>query len=141
MHRYIRPAVSEDIPRLLTLEYQLFDNAMNDDMLVRELEVGRGLVCVTDESYVIGYALIRQEGQLLDLTRLGVDQLMQARGIGKRLLQRVLSEGLTTVLTVRKDNKHALRLYRDHGFRIVGHVSGAWALCREAARAAGPEPS
>jgi len=145
-------AVVEDIPRLRELE-MLFDNAMNEDMLVRELEVGQGLVYVED-GIIRGYALVRLDTGLLDLTRLGVEGRVQGKGIGGALLRRVYSDagalGRNTMLTVMRSNHGALRLYLRHGFAPVGLVtggaasespSGAWLLVRAWEPAECPMPS
>lgn len=130
----IRPATELDIPRLLELE-QLFDNAMTEPMLARELSAGSGGVFFSPQTgTVLGYVLLRYDQGLLDITRLGVDPAAQGQGIGPRLLEYALSEGHEAMLTVRKNNKRALRLYLKYGFKIAGHitVSDAWVLRRPA---------
>lgn len=135
----LRLATLEDIPDILRLDQKLFDNAFTESMLKRELEVGHGYVWVSHVwSYIVGYALVRRDGKVLDLTRLGVEQGDQGTGIGTLLLKRVLAEGCDTVLTVRKSNKGALRLYRRHGFAVVGHFTNAWVLRRAVDPAAHP---
>jgi ribosomal protein S18 acetylase RimI-like enzyme len=136
VHPAIRPATLDDIPRLQELE-QVFPNSMPETMLRRELEVGWGLVCV-EAGVVQGYALVREDDGMLDLTRLAVNQEAQGQGIGGELLRAVLEHGKTTVLTVLKDNARAVALYQRHGFRIVGHFRAerAWSMRRDAAAAA-----
>jgi ribosomal-protein-alanine N-acetyltransferase len=140
----LREASEADIPELVDLEAKLFDNAMSETVLRRELEVGKGFVWVGNMTpLVLGYALVREDGDLLDLTRLGVDPAEQGTGIGTLLLRRVLSEGRPVMLLVRKDNQRAFRLYRSHGFEIVGHVTApahAWVLRRAAGASARPAP-
>jgi ribosomal-protein-alanine N-acetyltransferase len=140
---FIRPAKPRDVERLMELE-QVFDNAMSEKMLLRELEVGRGYVYnrITDDGDVLtlGYALVRQDGMLLDLTRLAVDGHTQSQGIGQSLLRRVLSEERETVLTVKKDNVRALALYKKNGFRVVGHYPAADAWVMRRAAPSSPRP-
>ena len=133
---YTRPLTLEDIPRVLELE-QVFDNSMTEPMLELELQVGYGYAfCRDADSHVLGYALLRRDGDLLDLTRLAVDPEAQGGGAGTFLLLRVqVDSGLAKrdlVLCVRKKNPRALKLYQRHGFRIVGHStsSDAWVLRR-----------
>jgi len=123
----------KDLPAVLELEQRLFDNALSETMLERELEAGYGFVFADPE--VRGYALVRPDQDLLDLTRLGVQPETQGQGIGTRLLQRVLQDGPSVLLTVRKTNLDALRLYQRHGFGIVAQLSEgpaqhAWVLRR-----------
>jgi putative acetyltransferase len=109
----------------------LFDNSMNETMLERELALGQCFVYdVMGE--VLGYALLRDDGHQYDLTRLGVDPKSQRGGIGRVLLKHVVSLGRTVILTVKKKNYVALRLYRKHGFEIVAQLNAheAWVLRR-----------
>jgi ribosomal protein S18 acetylase RimI-like enzyme len=136
MNGTLRLATPEDIPDILRLDQALFDNPFTEPMLKRELEVGHGYVWVGP--HILGYALVRQDSRVQDLTRLGVSPTAQGTGVGTLLLKRVLAEGRETVLTVRKTNKGALRLYRRHGFAVVGHFTNAWVLRRAEDRAERP---
>lgn len=134
----IRRATTEDIERLCELEMLLFpENSLSIAQFERELAIG--------EVYVLGepvhaYALVGWSGEILDLLRLGVHPEVQGRGVGGTLLRFVLSLNDTVILTVKKNNHHALRLYKKHGFEVVGHFSEAeaWELCRAAAYTACP---
>lgn len=134
---YIRPIKLRDASRVLELE-QVFENSMSEPMIQREIEAGRGYVYSrirdTGEVDILGYALLRQDGPLLDLTRLAVDPTVLRKGIGQSLLRRVLEEGRETVLTVKKDNAPALALYQKNGFRVVAHYAAAkaWVMRRPA---------
>ena len=133
MSGHIRRADIDDIPRLIQLEHELFpNNSMGETMLAREIAAGEGWV-FTDNALrrVLGYALLRWDE---DITRLGVDPFAQGSGIGKRLLEHVLSLGHPTMLTVRKNNWRAVRLYLRAGFAIAGELTSvhAWVLRRAA---------
>lgn len=124
----IRQATIADVELIAELEMALFDNALSVAMVERELKHGQG--------FLLGdyaYALVRRDGELHDLTRLGVMRSHQGMGAGRRLLQYVVSMGRSVCLTVKKDNERALALYRANGFRIIGHFSAecAWAMLRE----------
>lgn len=132
--RWARP---DDIPQLLALEAMLFDNSMSERTLRTELEVGRGYVYdVMGE--VLGYCFIRDDGDKLDLTRLGVHPESQSCGMGRVLLQHVIGLGMPVVLTVLKANSRALRMYLRADFTITGHLEptyAAWTMRREASGA------
>jgi ribosomal protein S18 acetylase RimI-like enzyme len=135
----IRPAREDDVPELLALEAVLFDNSMNEGMLLRELRAGEGFVltqAIGHPGTILGYILTRDDGNVLDITRLGVCKEAQNLGFGTKLLQHVLQKNRPTILTVRKDNRRAVRLYKRHGFVVTGHFIAecAWVLRRE------PEP-
>jgi ribosomal protein S18 acetylase RimI-like enzyme len=141
MGGYIRLIDLDDIPRLLELE-QLFENSMAEPVLARELEVGSGFAFVGNMNpWILGYALIREDGDLIDLTRLAVDPVEQGVGVGTLLLKHVLSLCCDTMLTVRKANHKAIRLYLKHGFAVVGHISAAdaWVLRRPSGLVKRPE--
>jgi ribosomal protein S18 acetylase RimI-like enzyme len=126
----IRPVViPDDLPALLRLEEALFgDNNMGEALLKKEIELGLAWVIGTP---AYAYALVRPDGPLVDLTRLGVLPAWQGYGLGSALLERVLALGKETMLTVRKDNLRALKLYLAYAFQIVGHhPSDAWVLRR-----------
>jgi len=125
----IRAACLLDVPELLVLEEKLFPNAMSEKMLQHELSRGWGWV-VPAVGPITGYVLVRKDEDLLDITRLGVDENSRGQGLGKRLLLHVLADGRDVVLTVKKDNLTAIHLYRSHGFEIVGHLiaAGAWVM-------------
>jgi ribosomal protein S18 acetylase RimI-like enzyme len=132
-HGPLREAREDDITELMELEYALFDNNMSETTLQRELAAGKGYVFdVLGE--IVGYALVRDDGSQLDLTRLGVAIESQGGGIGQVLLTHALSLGKPVVLTVLKSNRGALRLYLRNGFKIVGHLpsDAAWAMRHEA---------
>jgi len=107
----------EEVDRLVELENLLFDNALNEVRLAGELKLGR---CYVIGLPAVAYALVRPDGHLLDLMRLGVLPIYQGEGLGRRLLEHVLGLGKRVVLTVRKDNLRAKRMYLLAGFTCVG---------------------
>ncbi len=136
----IRRATTEDLDEIARLELQLFpDNSFSPLMLERQALVSPVLVIGEP---VIAYAMLGIDGAMLDLLRLGVHPEQQGKGLGEALLKHVLAWGRDVVLSVRKDNHRALRLYTKHGFKVVGHFEAnrAWALFREAVFVACPSP-
>jgi ribosomal protein S18 acetylase RimI-like enzyme len=104
-------------------------------MVRQELRLGKGWVeenLLFDENVVVGYVLLRYDDDLVDITRLGVHPEMQGKGLGGRLLRKALEEKATIILTVRKNNLAAMKLYFKHGFEIVAHLhaAGAWVMRR-----------
>ena len=126
----IQWATPEHADQIAMLEVELFDNAMPPAMLAREIEFGWGLVIGNP---VEAYALVRANGNLLDLTRLGVTAASRQKGYGKALLEEVLRLGMPVCLTVLKSNAVALRLYKKYGFKIVGHLpaDNAWLMATD----------
>jgi ribosomal protein S18 acetylase RimI-like enzyme len=126
----MRHVIEEDIADLVELEQILFEeNWLSDVSLLRELAApGMSLI---EGSPAIGYILSRWTDYLIDITRLGVLPEAQGRGVGCRLLDAVLlAADRPVMLTVRKNNARALRLYRSRSFRIVGQLRDAWTMLR-----------
>jgi ribosomal protein S18 acetylase RimI-like enzyme len=115
----IRLATSADLGLLSELENRLLPSPMDVVQLEQELRHGFGLV---EGEPVYAYLLARVDGPFVDVTRLAVAPSMQRHGVGTRLLERIFLLGKVTLLTVRKNNQRALRLYRKLGFDVCGHV-------------------
>lgn len=123
-----RPMTRDDVPVVVEMEEELFpENSMGERTLSTELSLGMGWV---DDDPISGYLLARYDGGVLDITRLGVSPRARRRGVGTKLLEKALELGHPTILTVRKDNEAALRLYWKLGFGIVGHLplADAWVM-------------
>jgi ribosomal protein S18 acetylase RimI-like enzyme len=125
MDSSIRKASMKDLERLVELENVLFENALNERRLEVEMSLGE---CFVIGEPAIAYALVRPDGPLLDLMRLGVLPTYQGFGFGKKLLGHVLSLGKDVVLTVLRDNVRARAMYKSAGFRTVGVLPAGAAL-------------
>ncbi len=74
---------------------------------------------------LIGFFLARSVVENLELLKIGVYPQFQNQGVGARLLDAALSEGiqrgcLRCYLEVRVSNVGAIRFYLNHRFRIAG---------------------
>lgn len=126
----MRHATENDVADLVELEQLLFEeNWLSDVSLQRELDApGMNLI---EGDPAIGYILSRWTNTIIDITRLGVLPEAQRNGVGRRLLDAViLAADRPIMLTVKKNNAPALRLYRSRSFKIVGQISGSWVMIR-----------
>lgn len=125
----MRPVTVDDADELATLEAELFpDNCLNEYTLAREISLGSGWCC-TEAGGIVAYVLCRGNSYLVDIMRLGVLPAYQGRGLGTRLLRYAIEQAEHTMLTVLEENERALRLYRRHGFEIVGRLNGrGWVM-------------
>lgn len=94
------------------------------------------LLVAEDTKGVAGYAALWLAADEAELGNLAVRPGRRARGIGRLLLARVLSEAAgcgarRVFLEVRESNSVARRLYESAGFRIVGHRPDYYASPRE----------
>lgn len=130
----MRRATIDDTTALAALENRLFpENGMNEKTLQNELEIGECWLIKSEKSEnILGYCLVRRDGKLLDILRLGVVEEKRGRGMGAQLLEHVLKQGKITMLTVKRDNGVALKLYFKHGFKIVGYLASdnGWIMRR-----------
>jgi [ribosomal protein S18]-alanine N-acetyltransferase len=129
---YLREGLIADTPSIAQLDELLFpENWMSAETIANELGQGPAFVFEDTQSKCVGYALTAAREGVLDLLRLGVHPSMQGEGVGRKLLERVLLvHHRLCVLTVRKDNYRAQRLYARYGFRRWGEYPLSWVLIR-----------
>jgi ribosomal-protein-alanine N-acetyltransferase len=132
----LRPMTSGDLPAVLDLERGLFGaEAWSREMLESELAevpaTRHYLVAVAPPGptgaadRVVGYAGLLTAGAQADVLTLAVAAGWQRRGTGTALLESLLAEACRrscreVFLEVRTDNEAAQRLYRRHGFAVIG---------------------
>jgi [ribosomal protein S18]-alanine N-acetyltransferase len=138
-----------DADRCAELEAVLFpgDDPWPTVAFVRELAAEHNhYVAARVEDVLIGYGGISRLGRTppfeYEIHTVGVDPAYQGRGIGRRMLDELLSIAADSVvhLEVRTDNATAIALYRSVGFTEVGlrkryyRISGAdaYTMRREA---------
>lgn len=128
----MRRLLKEEVEELAQLEEELFpDNCFNEVTLRKQLKSASCWVETRDQKF-IGYVIAQVDGNMVDILRIGVLPSHQRTGVGSRLLFRALMEAPKAMLTVKKDNASALRLYFSYGFEIAGHLEEeeAWMMVR-----------
>jgi len=129
-------ATPDDLETIVELEAVLFDNSFGEGTLRRELEVSYCAVMRDGMDIVVGYVIVRPNGELHDLLRLGVMPSFQRKGIGRRLLRHILVRFPgPMMLMVRRENPAAL-LYKAHDFQTVAMTDKGWVMRRDATSAA-----
>jgi ribosomal protein S18 acetylase RimI-like enzyme len=131
MLREVETFNNELLRELEDIENELFDNSFNATTLERELRSGARL-WVTGTICVEGYMLVRYDG-LADILRLGVRPQYQDHGIGSSLLQVAIDTFPRLMLSVKKSNVGAIKLYKRHGFSIEGDLGESWLMLTFAA--------
>lgn len=129
----MRAVTPTDIIELAKLEQELFEEHLNEQTLLEEIQVGFGWL-IEDETGLKSYILVRDDSYIIDITRFGTRTPYQGEGYGSRLLAQVLSTSRAVMLTVDGANTVALRLYLKNGFKIVGRLPHdlSWVLRRDA---------
>lgn len=118
-----------DAARCAELEAMLFggDDPWPEAAFVRELSARHNrYVAARADGTLVGYAGIARLGRTppfeYEIHTIGVDPAYQGRGIGRAMMDRLLSGvGSDAVfLEVRTDNEPALALYQSLGFVTIG---------------------
>ena len=123
----LRPMRLQDIPAVASLEQELFPivawplELFFDEFAQTET---RHYLVAEDNGGLIGYCGVMVLGSTADIQTIGVLPQYEGRGIGTRMLTRMLDEArrrgaAETLLEVREDNPRARRLYERFGFEHI----------------------
>jgi ribosomal-protein-alanine N-acetyltransferase len=120
-----------DIATIMPLETDLFGStAWSPAQFWGELAQGnRVYVVAEDEAEIVGYAGLLCIPPTADVQTIAVASRAQRRGVGRALLQELLTaarraECTEVLLEVRADNASAVALYADEGFDMIARRSG-----------------
>lgn len=122
----IRPMRSFDLPRVMQIELATFSMPWSESTfrgLLRRTDSDLFVADIGDE--VAGYSVFWAVTDQGELGNVAVSQQFRGRGIGRKLVERVLARaaerGVREVfLEVRKSNESAQAMYRMFGFYEVG---------------------
>lgn len=115
----VRRIQETDAARVAELDAELFQEiCWNENTVRREISLGWGLVDTDSKGKVIGFLLARLDGQMTDITRVGIAKAHQRKGLGRFLVRAAIGVvgGGPMMLTVRKDNEGAKKIYLKEGF-------------------------
>ena len=126
----LRPMGRADVRAVAAMEEALFGaEAWSPELLATEVTTdpaSRYYIVAVDDGVIAGYGgLLAPRGGQADVLTLAVAGHRWGEGIGGALLDELLTEagrrGCAEIfLEVRVDNDRAQRLYRRHGFDVVG---------------------
>jgi ribosomal-protein-alanine N-acetyltransferase len=124
----IRPMTPTDLPALVLLDNQEDQDPWTQEIFMREsdLPISRTLVAAEGSGqgeHLVGFVTFWMAADELQLHKIVVRMSVRRRGIGRRLLQAMMSQALASglrraVLEVRCTNQAALHLYEQFGYRI-----------------------
>jgi ribosomal-protein-alanine N-acetyltransferase len=140
----LRPMTTDDLPRVMVLEEELFapdtwTEAMYRDELSRpdtrfyvvaefHLEGEDDEEEAVTEPVMVGYGGLIAYDDEAHVATLGVTKALQGEGVGSLLLDALLAEAdkrsPVVLLEVRADNETAQRLYQRRGFTEIGRRRG-----------------
>src|SRR5262245_6626662 len=122
----IRPARDADLDDVAAIERAVFNDPWSRRSFVDLVDSDQVVFIVaTDDDAVVGYAVGLLTGYESELANLAVARLMQHQGLGRRILDEMLSiarsRGSSEMfLEVRASNESAIKLYTTAGFEAVG---------------------
>ncbi len=135
----LRPTTNEDFEIRVRLFVEGFglpeEDARSLEKEVAYIENVDQLMIVTEDG-PIGYIQVKRENQEAWISGFSILPEHQGKGIGRRVLQRVVKEnaenGYSVHLEVETKNDHALKLYESTGFYVV-HAQDYYSYKKEMA--------
>ncbi len=124
----MRPAEASDVPAVSALEDRLFGaDAWSAAAVAEELAgPGRDALVAAAEGEVVGYAVTRAAGDVVDLQRIAVAEAWQRHGVARDLLRGLVATARGSdvradrmLLEVSAANTAALAFYAAEGFTEV----------------------
>ena len=121
----LRPAESEDVAAVVALEARVFGADAWSEPLVREELTGPGRrAVVAADGPVVGYAVTRLAGDVVDLQRIAVHPGLRRQGLARRMLENLLAGavedgGRRMLLEVSAGNIAAQAFYAAAGFAEI----------------------
>jgi [ribosomal protein S18]-alanine N-acetyltransferase len=124
--------INADVPRLSEIHAQNFARGWTQDEFTSLLDDKNTLMlCLRQKAFgkPQGFIVLRVAADEAEILTLIVDKIKRGKGEGRRLLQASLSplmaKGVTQLfLEVESENKSALKLYHNFGFKQVGIRKG-----------------
>ncbi len=126
----IRPCRVEDIDRIAAMEAAIFSEPWTKTGFLETLsETEHVFLVAEDQENLCAYGILYCNSDEGEIPTIAVSEEARGRGLGKRLLSRMMEEaekrGVAHVyLEVRKSNLLAQRLYQACGFSLVGQRKG-----------------
>ena len=121
----MRPMQEADVDAVVTVETLAYEFPWTAGIFKDCLRVGYCCWVYTLGVDIVGYGVVSVAAGEAHVLNLSIHPERQGQGLGRRLLQRLLTLARqhgadTAFLEVRASNRAALHLYRDLGFNEVG---------------------
>lgn len=124
MEARVRRAEAKDIPTIMSLEYENFDEPWSYETILLEMAKGSNITLVIENKKVFGYMLVIMMYEEFHIGSICIDENYRNLGYGEKLLKSFFditdSFGYDTTLEVRYDNYSAIKLYEKLGFEKSG---------------------
>ena len=123
---WLRPMLPSDTEAIRELECDIFSDAWSEKNIKDSIESKFDYCMVIEEDYrVLAYIIFRVNMDEAELFRIATDKCNRGMGYGHRLMNFMISnlrdmKVKKVLLEVRCQNKDAIRLYEDYGFKKIG---------------------
>jgi ribosomal-protein-alanine N-acetyltransferase len=124
------PMEASQLPRIVDIERRAYEFPWSENIFRDCLKAGySGWVAVDGDGAIAGYAVTSMAVGEMHVLNLCVDPAYQRSGLGRRLLEHLLTlafaaNATIVLLEVRKSNKAAIALYEKYGFKRLGVRKG-----------------
>jgi len=121
----MRPLRSNDVPAALAIEQVAYDFPWTEGIFRDCVRVGYSCWLLEEDGLAVGYGILAPGVNEAHLLNVCIDPKAQGRGLGTRLLTRMLDlarwhHARSVFLEVRPSNRGAITLYKRFGFRVIG---------------------
>ncbi len=121
----LRPMVEADLGEVLEVERRAYPYPWSPGIFADSLRVGYRCWLAEGARTTLGYGIMSVAAGEAQILNLCVDPPWQGRGLGRRLLERLLEDARrlqadTAFLEVRASNRAAKALYLSAGFNEIG---------------------
>lgn len=127
----IRQAKLYDVPAIVRIETDSFDDPWSAESITKDVTTGSGVYVAVAEAdgEKAGFAEMRIVADEAQIFSVAVDKDLRGRGIGDALLRHLVQKSKelgcnTLTLEVRAGNEAAISLYKKMGFKEVGKRKG-----------------
>lgn len=124
METKIRHAEVRDIPSIMSLEYENFDEPWSYETILLETTKETNITLVIENQKVFGYMLVIMMYEEFHIGSICIDENYRNLSYGEKLLNTFFNLtdkfGYDTTLEVRFDNHSAIKLYEKVGFEKAG---------------------
>jgi ribosomal-protein-alanine N-acetyltransferase len=121
----LRPMRREDVPKVITIEREIYPYPWTEGIFFDCLRVGYGCWVLEHNAELAGYGVVTLAAGEAHLLNLSVAREHQGRGLGRTLLRHLIDfirrlGGEVVFLEVRPSNRAAVQLYESEGFARIG---------------------
>lgn len=124
MESRVRQAEVKDIPTIMSLEYENFEEPWSYETILLETTKETNITLVIENQKVFGYMLVIMMYEEFHIGSICIEENYRNLGYGEKLLNAFFnltdSLGYDTTLEVRYDNYSAIKLYEKLGFKKSG---------------------